>query len=333
MSQVKRAIRSSRTSPPASFQIRCVCGDRIEGLRREDFQVLTCPSCGSSIFVLGQSPLPTPRPPAKQPAPAHDTTKPARRRHTVRARARLARRRLRAVGWRIVGLRRWFTLPVLVGLAALAVTLGTFLWQWEQYTQTQMSATAMRSGQQGLAALAEGDLTKAQKELSRAATLLANLKQPLQDQRTYLQAAKETELTASLPARSLQEILREATMAADPSTVLGDRSFLYEGTLLFADSGRLAPITVGRIGEESIHLDLAGIPLFEPEFVHEGTRVLFGAKMLTLRKGDQEWILEVAPDSAAWITHPALLKYLGLADDSIERTAERQRERLGLPPW
>jgi hypothetical protein len=207
------------------------------------------------------------------------------------------------------------------------------MWQWKQQTQRGMADEAEREGRAGLAALADGDLTAAQRGLSRSAQLLAQLESPLENQQVYLQAARETDIVASLPGKSMQQILREAADSSDSVSVLRDRSFLYEGELVVDEDGRPAPVTAGSLGNDLVVVDLASLPILDRAEHSHGARILIGFKMKLLSKGPGGWELEVEPSSAAWITHPKLLKYLGLSEESTKRTAERQRERLGLPTW
>src|SRR5690606_24553635 len=52
--------RKQAAAGPTPFTTRCLCGESIQGYRRADYQVLTCPHCSSSVFVLARNPLPPP---------------------------------------------------------------------------------------------------------------------------------------------------------------------------------------------------------------------------------------------------------------------------------
>lgn len=329
----KRTSRTQRSAAATPFQVQCLCGDKVDGLRRDEFQVLTCPSCHHSIFVLAQSPLPSPRPNSAPDSPVPTKSSPMRRQRSARARVRLARRRWRRFSGRILSVRRFFTLPILVGMTVLVVTLCTFLWQWKQNARRQIAADAARLGRAGLAALVNGDLVDAQKDLSRSAELLRRIESPLENERVYLQAAQETELVASLPGKSLQQILREAADSGESAEVLHERSLLFDGELAVDDEGRALPIPVGFVGDEAVVLDVASLPMFKNTNHTGALRILFGVKMRSLTRYEQGWKLDVDPSSAAWMTHPALLDYLGLSDVETKTTANEQRDRLGLPPW
>ncbi len=51
---------SKPTASPQSFHVRCLCGEPVQGLRREEHQVISCQVCGSSVFIFPRSALPPP---------------------------------------------------------------------------------------------------------------------------------------------------------------------------------------------------------------------------------------------------------------------------------
>src|SRR5437016_3035903 len=45
---------------PRMYDIACPCGGRLSGQRQAQHQVVRCPACGESRFILPHSPLPEP---------------------------------------------------------------------------------------------------------------------------------------------------------------------------------------------------------------------------------------------------------------------------------
>src|SRR5438552_10544957 len=46
------------TGPAVPCRVGCACGQTLQGVRAARHQVLRCPACGESVFVLPRSPLP-----------------------------------------------------------------------------------------------------------------------------------------------------------------------------------------------------------------------------------------------------------------------------------
>src|SRR5690349_2236588 len=67
LSRAKALFSRKAAAAPAAepFVLRCVCGRKIEGLRRAEPQTQECENCGAAVFILPVSLLPTPGPAKK----------------------------------------------------------------------------------------------------------------------------------------------------------------------------------------------------------------------------------------------------------------------------
>lgn len=68
LNRAKKFIQGSSAPPakPHYYNVSCVEGHRLSGVRTEGYQALRCPTCGEGIFILPRSPLPEPPSPASE---------------------------------------------------------------------------------------------------------------------------------------------------------------------------------------------------------------------------------------------------------------------------
>lgn len=336
MSRGKRGgRRTGQTLGSESFAVSCVCGERMEGRRRSESQVLICPSCGGSVFVLGESPLPLPKPRERQArgAEAREDLPVHPRAPRWKARARLFRRRLRAAIGGLASLRRFFTIPVLVAAAVVGVVAATVVWQSSRRSEQRLADEAEALGRGGLAALDRGDLSEAHRRLEAAVRRLAALKHGVADEREIRQAAAETDVVANLLSRPLSELLSEAASTRPGAARLAGRSVVLDCEPKWDDAGMAAWEGVGFLGDEPVRVDLGELTVFRSADPARAQRVLLGAKMAGLERTAAGWRLSLDAESGVWLTHPAVLEHLGLTDRETLAVAAGRRESLGLPPW
>ena len=67
--------RRGPPEPPPPFEVGCACGHHLSGVRKANFQAITCHRCGNSIFVLPIDVYPQPK--TKKPAPTKASAEPA----------------------------------------------------------------------------------------------------------------------------------------------------------------------------------------------------------------------------------------------------------------
>src|SRR5437764_14757098 len=67
LDRARALFTKKRAAAPSAepFAIRCICGRKIEGLRRADPQTLNCENCGAAVFVLPVNTLPLPGAPKR----------------------------------------------------------------------------------------------------------------------------------------------------------------------------------------------------------------------------------------------------------------------------
>jgi|GEM_PF-3497792 len=74
--KVTEGLFRGRVNDPAPFEIHCVCGRKVTGLRTKAAQAQTCPVCQTRLFVLPVSVYPQPRTPPRKPATVRPTSAP-----------------------------------------------------------------------------------------------------------------------------------------------------------------------------------------------------------------------------------------------------------------
>lgn len=342
MPQIKRAARRGHSSQGSTpFHVRCHCGESIEGYRRAEPQVLTCPSCGGSVFVLAESPLIPPKPIVREsqkedrnaasPPPAG---KWRGKNWRWRARVRLGSRRIAILHRRILSLRRFLTIPFLVGVAVTVSVVLTVGWQLHERREQRLVREADDAGRLGLAALESGDMTEAYRRLDAAARILRELDRPVAGRQSYLQAAAETELAVGFLGEPLWQLLSDAaSIRGSGAQRITGRTVILAGVLKPNADGRIVLDAVGFFGDDAISADMESLGITRSAVFRPGESVLLGAKMDRVEKDGQGWRLVFSPSSGVWITHPAILAYLGIDDPEMRGVVARQRESLGLPNW
>src|SRR5579871_2886385 len=60
-SQAAHAFRPLAPAVPVEFQLECICGRTINGVRTKERQLIVCSSCAHQLFVMPVSVYPTPK--------------------------------------------------------------------------------------------------------------------------------------------------------------------------------------------------------------------------------------------------------------------------------
>ena len=276
------------------FEVTCLCGQAVRGLRKRRHQVVACPGCGAGVFVLPRSPWP----------PVEDVARPAA---TAPA----------AAG------SPWL-MPAVAGAVCLAALLALFLLalpllsrrapteQAQEASRDQRLAAALAAGER---ALADGNYRLALRELNAAAELRDHnpgLLAPAQDRRLR-RLQRQGDLLARLLNRSLQEIVQEAALVRDPDEWQARFDDDYRGrTVIFDDTvgrdadGRPALSTYAVVvNKETVRLALEDLKLLQALPLQAQARMLFGARLAgCAREEGGGWVVRFEPDSGVLLTDP-----------------------------
>jgi hypothetical protein len=276
------------------FEVPCVCGHAVHGARKRRHQVVPCPACGASVFVLPRSPWP--------PVPGADAAPAA---------AAPARR------------SPWL-MPAVAGAACLAVLLVLFRLalpllsrhspnrQAEEAPPAQRLAEATEAGRR---ALADGNYRLALREFNRAVDLgdrHPGLLAPA-EARQLTQLQRQSDLLSRLLSRSLQEIVQEAALLRDPDewrAKFADdyrgRSVVFDDVLRRDADGRPALSTYAVVvNKETVRLALGDLRLLQALPLQPPPRMLFGARLAgCVREEGGGWVIRFEPDSGVLLTDP-----------------------------
>lgn len=231
--------------------------------------------------------------------------------------------------------------PVALLLGVGGLVLATLLIQWQRGRRENLPRLAELGRTRGLEALDAGELDTARRLLSEAARAVEGLGGQYRDADRIKQAAAEVALLVDLAPKTLEEILAEAD--PDPASDWPRRfESLYRGQAILLETNiTQAPLKsgegvfavdyrvfVGRAAKPSRvgTIDLKGFKLFEQTQPEIGRKVLFGGRLsaVTLDEATNQWMIQLEPESGAYITHVSALSALGWP--SPAETLESDRE-------
>jgi hypothetical protein len=313
---LRRWRRDASRVPEVSvaFQLVCACGQPVAGQRRRQHQVIACPSCKQTRFVLPLSPWPDGHGGATGVA-----ISPGRAR--------------RPLGYRLVG----------AGMAALAVMGVLYLGMWPFLKREQPATAAVPREAEvrelitaGAQALGEGNFRVARRRLARAVEWHRSL--PPAEQRRLVQLHRQADLLADLLNLTLAEVLQQGLRVHDDvewQAQFADhrgRAVVFDDVVRRDAAGRpvfaTVQVTAGGVQARSALEDLRllqRLPLDTPQ------RLLFGARLE--RCGREEggaWVIRFQPESGVLLTDPgaaAACCPAPLGDDVLE-VLKRQEEWL-----
>ncbi len=218
-----RSGKGSRRKPVVEeqpWQLTCLCGRRLSGLRTENEQVVTCEHCDRQHFVLPANPYPPPQRKRKRklrPQDAGAVWKTVAR--GVGGFLLLLPRLLRylVVGLgkfilaRLKAFRYWFT-PLRIAILSLSfvVLLGGML-AYRQQRSRQAVRTLRDAVQLAETAEAEADWSRATTEYARAAEAVRILSRQDEFAREILEKDREYQAVGNLCPLSLTDLIEEAS--------------------------------------------------------------------------------------------------------------------------
>lgn len=188
---------------------------------------------------------------------------------------------------------------------------------------------------EGLAALEAGQFDEARKRLGQAAVAYRTLQATDTVAATTAQLADEAAILATLSHDTLKEIVEEVARLGDPDGIARFDA-IHQGQAVLVDSvvesinaDRVEldyRIFVGRgptpANRKPARLDLSGFKLLaEPTRPGKGDRVLFGARLGSIRLEDGEWRVTLDPDSGVRMTNEKALQAAGLAPNPSGESA------------
>lgn len=302
--------RSSEPSRREPFCVACGCGQQFRGLRRRHHQVLHCPGCGASVFVLACSPYPDP---AGGPATTGAASIPSR------------------ATWR---------LPILAGVLTLIVVVAVYiplLWHINQVVPTHREESAevviQRRMAAGVEALAREDFAEAARELAQARTRHERQPDtlPASEARRLHQLVREADLMTKRLPRSLDQMLRDWSALADEDVekLFGDardRSVFFDLEIQRDGTGQYQ--YERRLGPALPSLELHELKLLNRlPLQNARQRVVFGARLSGWRRDALgKFIVSFDPDSGVLVTEESVARVCcPPVEENLRVVLERQK--------
>ncbi len=324
--------RPSWSGRSVPYAVACRCSHILRGQRRRRHQVVRCPSCGQSVFVLPLSAYPAV--------------------HAANSGPSAASSRLRP--WR---------LPLAAALATLAVVVIGFHWLVPRLTrQSKFDPAAMSAAPEGLnehlaqgrRALAEGSFALALEQFTAAVRLRDAYPGQLHDARSrrLTQLYWQSDLLAKQLDVPLVDLLKKASRHNDDKAWQAEFDLHYRGkSVIFDDvvyldrEGRRALLRDNEVRwkeedhkvEVTARVVLDDLTLLERLPLETRQRWIFGARLKSFTSREKDWVIRFEPGSGLLLTDadavkawkPALRDDPGLSD-VLERQ-EKLARQLPVP--
>jgi hypothetical protein len=318
--------------PSTPFEVRCPCGHATAGQRQPRHQVVRCPACQRSLFVLPASPLPVPR----------NASWSSARRGLGQALADGSPRQAPPSGrwlfWRWPLVAAGLTLVVVVlGLAALIHFTGR--------DPAATHSTHAGTDPQDLlrdadAALERGHLQIAADRYIQAAALLGRPQggASLQEVRRVRRLAAQAKLVDELLPESLADVVHHAGIDGDRwPEKFADR---YRGLGVIFDAEVRRDVLPDRskqyrinyhveVDGQRVQVELRDLEVLALLELEKPTRLLFGARLASVaREAGGGWVVRFQPDSGVLLTDERIVRASCPPpfDEDVERLLKRQAE-------
>lgn len=310
---------------PQPFAVRCRCGRVAEGTRQPKPQVIRCPGCQESLFVMSRSAFPAPlggvdvapirrRTQFKTEAPSDGVPAPSRSKFV----------RPRAAAWAVV-----------------LLVVATGYWAWRSQQRAKYSAELESAMADGRQLLSKGDFVAAYQRLEIADRAARGLGLTTKTQRSAAHLFAETQVWTNLAPRSVEEFFYVHASKPTPWDAAGvQQAFAhdYAGRTLIVDGwitrderwvtpppepvkkkkrGKSNPppqprqefvpvLDWGLLGESyRSELTLENVRSFDYLPPREPARALFGVELRSLERAaddPQKWIIHIVPSSVVLLT-------------------------------
>lgn len=293
LSVVHRWLGRSSKAAPSRYQVTCPCGGVASGTRQEKFQVVACPNCGRSLFVLPSSRLPPV-------ASLEESQGRSGRRSASRAR------------WWMPLTAAAITLIVVI--AIFVVVLGRAI--RERGAERVNADTINRQVLAGKKTLALGKFSIAAKELEAAQKLRERNPEalPPAERRQLNQLQRQAALLADLSTESVDEILRHAVELIELDEQEWQTQFerRHRGkAIVFDDEVRRDGGNYQMLGwrffvrGKPARIDLSGVQLLKALPLDKPQRLIFGVRLAGVRlEPGGTWVVQFEPDSGVLLTDP-----------------------------
>jgi hypothetical protein len=297
---------------PIPFEVSCVCGQSIKGIRQEAHQVLACPGCGRQIFILPRSPLPAPRPIEDRGSRIEDRE----------------------------GDGRPIRYPWLAGAGAFAIAIVALaiifqLFKTKDSNSGRDPGTAAQHFTDGTKLLSQGKFHEAIRELDEALALRERQPDVLSaaDRKSLTQAHREAHLYADLLNESLEDILFQA--AAEPDdrewqAVFADR---YKGkaVIFLARTRRDASDRWVLdydlfVRDKPARIDWENLQLLRDLHLNQPQRLLLGVRLANIEpETGGTWVVRLEQESGVLITNAdAIARVLSRPPEGLDEVLKRQ---------
>jgi hypothetical protein len=327
--------RISRPPVSQTFRVRCQCGEWLSGERTPVSQTLDCPSCSRPVFVLPASPFPEPKPPkrAAVAGPIAPRTPWIDRAAFEKRLSLLAR-----------AVRRQVTLPRVLVSAVTILFLGTLIWSWLGSRERGFAATLPEGLRTGRAALDQGDLVTACRQLAEADRAARGLARGTAQERTARQLYQEALHWSSLSHAGLAELFdafeesgaRQQDFAAELSRRFGRRALVVDGWVdVPSDTGVLPLLDCANLSDAATgRISLAGLPWLA-SLPPGPRRVLFLGEPQTISRSADgtERILSFHPETCVLATHAGLLNRQGWPGEGLDELLADQQRILSIESY
>lgn len=321
--------RKAAPAPTIPYEITCKCGQVVRGNRQGQAQVVPCPGCGQSVFVLPRSPYPS------------------------LDQAPLSKPVVDRPQYPFPFIPRPWGLPLLaaaltlVGVVLIYALILPYLGKKDLDTGPDPAvgeaiAAHVEAGQKWMA---EGSFQLAVQELEAARQLHEQHPQALTvaDGRWLKQRYREAALLAGLVRNSLQEVLLQAaSVRREEDWAVQFRDNYLGKVVIFDDivhrdaEGRcsLAVYEV-RVGDRLARLELGELKLLQTLPLERPRRLIFGARLAGIaREAPGGWVIRFQPDSGVLLTDEQALAAAAPVplDDEVHRVLRWQAEWVASAP-
>jgi hypothetical protein len=328
MSSRRPTSRSATAAvlPAEPYGVTCACGQRHEGIRETEYQVLECNGCGRRLFVLSQCPYPeidesAPLQHADGGAPIRRGRRSSRKRRAASTGVAQTPRRENeqkipaATDAVLAAPRRKLVTPLrLVAVGIVAIFAATGFWQYQRSVRAQAERDFREHADRGDAALKDRDFVTAFAEYQQAVAALDKLDRDDAKARQVRQMFRECRAASDLATKTLPEILQavERWSAADPEdwkqrfhTEYAGQWIVLNTTVRRAPAGSFPSSSLGTriefplgIGGRAVELLVSGTAFDSLNPGDTPQRAILAVELATCELAGDRWIVRCNPQTA-----------------------------------
>lgn len=225
----------------------------------------------------------------------------------------------------IARVKRLFAVRNLIVAAVLLLVSFTAYHQLKIRREQLTRAEVDRLSKAGIAALQAGEIQDADEHFSQAVAWMTRTKQVDTDWDITRHIAAET----NSACRMLQEPL-DATLtfvAGDLNgrqRLIAGKGLMLDVVVTSTDDGGWTCDFVAFVNDETVAVRFPRESLYSDASFSVPTRVILLARIESLTKDEQGWVLKFSPQSVVLMTQPTLLSYLNMADKESQDLVMQQ---------